>query len=114
MVLLQSFASLWISVGFYAQRDVIAKTQCENRFAMNNSCRGQCVLMKKLKEQEEKEKQQPDFKYKEAQLFAQPFRVKRLEKPISGIDTSLHGPYRESLHAHAFHLSIFHPPAGSC
>jgi len=111
MVLLQSFATLWISVGFYANREIIAKTQCENRFLLNNACQGQCVLMKKLRAQEEKEKQRPDVKFKEAQLFAQPFRAVAVCGSYDSDRLTLHAPYRESLHAHAFLAAIFHPPA---
>ncbi len=111
IVLLQSFATLWISVGFYANRDLIAKTRCENRFTLNNSCLGQCVLMKKLKEQEEKERQQPDIKFKEALLFNQHLGVVNLLRPSTDRRTEPQSLYRESLHVHTFFASIFRPPA---
>ena len=111
IVLLQSFATLWISVGFYANRDFIAKTRCENRFTLNNSCLGQCVLMKKLKEQEEKERQQPDIKFKEALLFNQQLGVVNLLRPSTDQRTGPQPLYRESLHVHTFFASIFRPPA---
>ncbi|MBK1439889.1 hypothetical protein JHJ32_07835 [Parapedobacter sp. ISTM3] len=109
-MLLQSLSALWVAVGFYANRDFIAKNQCENRFVLNSSCKGQCVLMKKLKEQHEKEQQQPDFKLKEVVLFSQ---------VTENIDTgTLPGfthivsylPQPEPRYVFQLEHAIFHPP----
>jgi hypothetical protein len=66
LLLMQSVMGLFVWTAFQANRDLIAKTQCENRFnALASSCHGQCVLMKKMKEIRDKESKNPDSKYQE-------------------------------------------------
>ncbi|RKO69875.1 hypothetical protein D7322_20160 [Sphingobacterium puteale] len=56
LMLLQSFSTVWIWTVFQINRDYIAKYECVNRFnGQALSCRGQCILMKKMREHEEKE-----------------------------------------------------------
>ncbi len=56
LMLLQSFSSVWLWTVFEFNRDYIAKNECINRFNEKAlSCRGQCILMKKMREHEEKE-----------------------------------------------------------
>ncbi|UIR56037.1 hypothetical protein LZQ00_17450 [Sphingobacterium sp. SRCM116780] len=64
VLLLQSMTGLFVWTAFQANRDYIAKTQCENRFnAMASSCHGQCVLMKKMKKIMEHESKTSDTKF---------------------------------------------------
>lgn len=70
-VILQSTAQLWIIASFYIQRDLIAKTLCENRMVKDSQCQGKCYLNHELKENEKQQEQQfPDLKVREFQLFA--------------------------------------------
>ncbi|MNM98268.1 hypothetical protein D3C81_1107940 [compost metagenome] len=56
LMLLQSFSTVWVWTVFELNRDYIAKNECINRFNEKAlSCRGQCILMKKMREHEEKE-----------------------------------------------------------
>src|SRR5690606_30021228 len=56
LMLLQSFSNVWIWSVFQIDRDYIARYECINRFNEKAlSCRGQCILMKKMREHEEKE-----------------------------------------------------------
>lgn len=56
LMLLQSFSNVWLWSVFELNRDYIARNECVNRFNEKAlSCRGQCVLMKKMREHEEKE-----------------------------------------------------------
>ncbi|SEK19461.1 hypothetical protein [Parapedobacter koreensis] len=109
-MLSQSLSALWVTAGFYANRDFIAKNQCENRFVLDSPCKGQCVLMKKLKEQQEKEQQQPDLKLKEIILFSQ--ASERID--TEGLPHFEHivryYPQPEPHYLFQTEQAIFHPP----
>lgn len=49
---------------FYVNKDYIAKYLCENRDKPQLHCNGNCVLMKKIRKAQEKEKQNPTAKLK--------------------------------------------------
>jgi hypothetical protein len=57
----QTFQRAFMVLDYYANTGSFAK-KCENRFRPQMHCNGQCLLMKKLKEQENKEKQNPERK----------------------------------------------------
>jgi hypothetical protein len=57
----------WVYVvigAFYVNKDYFAKYLCENRDKPQLHCNGNCVLMKKIKKAQEKEKQNPTAKLK--------------------------------------------------
>lgn len=109
-MLSQSLSTLWVTAGFYANRDFIAKNQCENRFVLNSSCKGQCVLMKKLKEQQEKEQQQPDLKLKEIVLFSQVMESFGIGEYTGFERTVRYHPQPEPHYLFRMEHAIFHPP----
>jgi len=49
---------------FYANKDYITKYLCENRDKPSLHCNGNCVLMKKIRKAEERERQNPSAKIK--------------------------------------------------
>jgi hypothetical protein len=55
----QAFSTLFVIMGFNLNRAYIAKNLCENRFRPKMNCNGKCVLMKKLKQQEQEEQNKP-------------------------------------------------------
>ncbi|PPL01036.1 hypothetical protein [Parapedobacter indicus] len=109
-MLSQSLSALWVTAGFYANRDFIAKNQCESRFVLNSSCKGQCVLMKKLKEQQEKEQQQPDLKLKEIVLFSQVTESFGIGEYTGFERTVRYHPQPEPHYLFRMEHAIFHPP----
>lgn len=109
-MLSQSVSALWVTVGFYVNRDFIARNQCENRFIPNSPCQGQCVLMKKLKEQQEKEQQQPDLKLKEILLFSQVVERAGFGM-LSGYEQIIdYALCPDSHYQFQLHTAVFHPP----
>jgi len=109
-MLSQSLSVVLVTAGFYANRDFIAKNQCENRFIPDSPCKGQCVLMKKLKDQQEKEQQQPELKLKEIILFSQVS-----ENVDAGVRTGFdhivrYHPQPEAHYLFQMAQTIFHPP----
>ena len=59
LVMTQTF-SKWLTIAaFNLNRDYIAKNLCENRRRPSLGCGGQCVLMKRMKQEEQQEKNSP-------------------------------------------------------
>lgn len=58
----QTFSQGITLLNFYMHRAYIAKHQCENRFRPMLHCNGQCVLAKKMKQQEKNEQQNTELK----------------------------------------------------
>lgn len=58
----QTFSHWFVVLAFNINRDYIAKNLCENRYRPKMHCNGNCVLMKKLKEKEKEEQNQPAAK----------------------------------------------------
>jgi hypothetical protein len=59
---IQTFNRVIITCNFYLHRSYIAATQCENRSRPMLHCNGQCQLAKRLKQQENKDQQNPERK----------------------------------------------------
>lgn len=60
LLLTQTFSTWFVVMAFNLNRDYIAKTLCENRYRPQLKCKGNCVLMKKLKEKEKQEQSAPE------------------------------------------------------
>lgn len=106
----QCTSNLFILTSFLINIDYISENLCINRFDKIPTCKGQCYLGDKLKENEKKEQKLPNFKTKEVQLFHQSF---------SKIDISLHTndvlvndshPFCLIDYSNNYLTSIFHPP----
>jgi hypothetical protein len=89
-ILLLAFATQTFSQGitllnFYMNRSYIAANQCENRFRPMLHCNGQCVLAKKLKQQEKSERQNPEKKLqgKEEVVSSRSFFTSSIVSPAS-------------------------------
>ena len=105
----QSTSTLWIMASFYAQRDYISKNLCINRFDAIPVCKGQCYIIKQLKENEKKEQNLPDLKQKEIQPFFQNDLSFEFEKAIfeERLNTL---NYKDNFTASEYLFSVFHPP----
>ncbi len=55
----QAFRHAGVVASFYWNRPYIAKNLCEKRLVPRNGCNGQCVLMKRLQKEAEKEQKAP-------------------------------------------------------
>jgi len=110
---LQSTSQLWIVGSFFANRDYIARTSCENRSKPESGCNGACQLKKKIKQdQEQQEKKGPDAKQKEINLFFAHNFIKVNNTPAFVPELSKDYPLRYSAPICSGHSpSIFHPPA---
>lgn len=59
--LAQTFSKTFIVAGYYANTAAYAKN-CENKAKPKMHCNGKCQVMKKLKQEENKDKQNPERK----------------------------------------------------
>lgn len=59
LVMTQTFSNWFVVMAFNINRDFIAKNLCVNRYRPQMHCNGNCVLMKKLREKEKSEENQP-------------------------------------------------------
>ena len=59
LLMTQSFSHLFVVLSFRINRDYIAKNLCENRYLPTLHCKGNCVLMKKMKQEEKHERESP-------------------------------------------------------
>ena len=55
LLMTQSFSNWFLLMAFHLNRDFIAKNLCENRDRPKMNCKGNCVLMKKMKQEEKQE-----------------------------------------------------------
>lgn len=63
LILTQTFSQWMVIAAFKINQSYIAKNTCVNRFRPQLHCNGNCVLMKKLKQQEKEEQNgQPTLK----------------------------------------------------
>lgn len=59
LIMTQVFSNWFVVLSFKLNQDYIAKNLCENRYRPKLNCKGNCVLMKKLKQEEKKEQNAP-------------------------------------------------------
>lgn len=110
MMLFQGTASIWVMAAFYANREYIAKNKCENRLIVENTCQGQCVLMKKLHEEQDRKQEQAELDIKGVQLFVQLHQVFQQQAIDHSIVSINYIPYRPVLVPFGHTSSIFRPP----
>ena len=59
LLITQAFSHWFVLMSFKLNQDYIAKNLCENRYQPTLNCKGNCVLMKKLKQQEKEQQNAP-------------------------------------------------------
>ena len=99
-----------ILTSFFINRDYITENLCINRFDKIPTCKGQCYLGDKLKENEKKEQKLPNFKTKEVQLFHQSFKKIDISLQINSVLVNDAIPFCLIDYSNNYLTSIFHPP----
>ncbi|MDF2474569.1 MAG: hypothetical protein K0S24_52 [Sphingobacterium sp.] len=111
LMLLQSFSSVWIWSVFQINRDYIARYECINRFNEKAlSCRGQCILMKKMREHEEKEQKNLETRIIDVVFINTPLNFSFEASTFDEIAATLAFPEVKEDYAYRPIFSIFHPP----
>ncbi|MDO6435886.1 hypothetical protein Q4534_00645 [Cyclobacterium sp. 1_MG-2023] len=112
MMLIQGSVSFWIMASFYANRDYIIKNECVNRFVPNSACGGQCVLMKKLQQEQDRKQDQAEIDLKGFHLFVYLEEVLAAYLPEYRINVFTYLPYQQLFFGNNHSRSIFRPPIG--
>ncbi|WP_343556786.1 hypothetical protein [Sphingobacterium sp.] len=111
LMLLQSFSTVWLWTVFELNRDYIARYECINRFNDNAlACRGQCILMKKMREHEEKEQKNLEFRIIDVVFInnTQDFTFKNTALYEDTVERLL--PVYKKDYSYNPIFTIFHPP----
>lgn len=106
----QTFNKALIELDYYVNTSAFAKN-CENKAKPMMHCNGKCQMMKKLKEEEKKDHQNPERKMDNknevvwsSSSFAS-IELKKIQVPVPGLANYIsYCPQTEP-------VDIFHPPA---
>lgn len=112
LLLVQTFSTWVVVAAFNINRDYIAKNLCENRYKPQLNCKGNCVLMKKLKEKEEQEQKTPEsvkLEITSLVLSSKSFFA-TLETPVI-LSLTNYGIATNSGKSVDISASFFHPPS---
>jgi hypothetical protein len=106
----QSFQKAVIVLDYYANTSSFAKN-CENKVRPTLHCNGKCQMMKKLKEEEKKDQQNPERKTdnKNEVVSSKSFYAGISSKPAKAITPT--SEYKERYIPTGLTADIFHPPA---
>jgi len=111
LMLLQSFSTVWVWTVFELNRDYIANNECINRFNEKAlSCRGQCILMKKMREHEEKEQKKLETRIIDVVFINNALNFTFDSSSSEGAYIKLAFAELEEDYAYRPIFSIFHPP----
>ncbi|HVZ24824.1 MAG TPA: hypothetical protein VG842_02155 [Sediminibacterium sp.] len=103
----QVFQRLAIVTSYYLDTEAYAKN-CVNKARPQMHCNGKCQLMKRLKQEENKDKQAPERRsFQDEVLSSKSFFL--TIAPIVLPVLSHHTAYKAYIPAQQ-HLSVFHPP----
>ena len=59
LLMTQTFSRLFVVMSFRINQEYIAENLCENRYRPKLQCKGNCVLMKKMKQEQRQERETP-------------------------------------------------------
>ncbi|MCW8310426.1 hypothetical protein ACR78Z_19365 [Sphingobacterium thalpophilum] len=111
LMLLQSFSTVWLWTIFELNRDYIARNECINRFNEKAlSCRGQCILMKKMREHEEKEQKNLETRIIDVVFINNQLNFTFETSVFDEVALSFSFPEMKENYAYRPIFSIFHPP----
>lgn len=111
LLMAQTFSKWFVEISFNLNRDYIAKNLCENRYRPVLKCNGNCVLMKKMKQEEKKEQDAPPVKLEITSIVLSSrsfFATAEAPVFISSISYTIAGNSGKSIDRAD---AIFHPPA---
>ena len=112
LLITQTFSQWVVVISFNLNRDYIAKNLCENRYRPRLNCNGNCVLMKKLKQQEKEQQNAPAVLKTEipAILVSSKSFFPTMDNTASVVPRS-YLPLFNSGKPVGRTFSVFHPPA---
>jgi len=109
-IFIQTFSTYIIKADFYLNRSYIAKNLCVNRDNPQMHCNGKCYLAKRIREQENPDRQSPTSKndrFDVAPFFVpKPFKIEYTFSDRKSLFIIMNDGSLST-----FHRSIFHPPS---
>ena len=111
LLMAQTFSKWFVEISFNLNRDYIAKNLCENRYRPVLKCNGNCVLMKKMKQEEKKEQDAPPVKLEITSIVLSSRSFFATAEPpvfISSTSYSIAGNSGKPVDRA---VAIFHPPS---
>lgn len=112
LLMSQTFSNWFVVLSFKIRQDYIAKNLCENRNRPQLHCRGNCVLMKKLKAQEKQEQNVPaTLKFETSTVV---ISSRSFFATVENILINPHNSYKIPANSGKpvdMAASIFHPPS---
>ena len=109
-IMLQTFSQVVIVADYYAHKDYIAKTLCENRDKPMMHCDGKCCLKKKLAKQAKEQAPSPRNQKSNQVLNLFYIDTKIGIKHFTPVSiTNTYFSYND-LRTSSFYHSVFHPP----
>jgi len=109
IMLIQCNMTLVICTSFYYNQNYIEKYLCVQRSIENNTCQGQCFLMKKLKNQQEKEQQNFKINLQES-LAVNPHLFSSETLISTPIVKSVYGIFSSKMNPRDFIYALDRPP----
>jgi hypothetical protein len=108
-VLSQTFSKVLIMAEYQLNKDYIAKNLCVNRNKPKMHCNGRCHLMKKIKQEENKDQENPERKLENKfEIICAAFHPGSLT-PIRTASAFLYPVFQEDI-CPDFSSAPFHPP----
>jgi len=110
LLMSQAFSNWFILAAFRLERDYIAKNLCENRYRPKMHCNGNCVLMKRLRQEEKKEQNAPSSLKIEIQVLSSRSFFASID-PVNVPDCRYYTAVFNTGKPVDRSFSFFHPPA---
>lgn len=112
LLLTQTFSKWFVVMVFNLNRETIAKNLCENRARPKLNCKGNCVLMKKMKQEEKQEQKSSGLVKVDLATTVISSRSFFAAAPSPVVETDIrHFRNRDSNKPVDRAFAIFHPPA---
>lgn len=109
IMLIQCNMTLVICTSFYYNQNYIEKYLCVQRSMENNTCHGQCYLMKKLKSQQENEQQSFKINFQEGLAVNTDFFSFELTSLLP-IQNNIYNLYTSNLNPKDYSFTLDRPP----
>ena len=112
LLMTQTFSQWIVVISFNVNRDYIAKNLCENRYRPKLNCKGNCVLMKKMKQEQKNEQNVPgNIKVEIANIvLSSRSYFAAAEAPVFNFNTAFSIPGNSGKPVDRT-VTIFHPPS---
>jgi len=111
-IIMQTYNKAFIVLDYYANTESFA-VQCENKSKPWLHCNGQCQMIKKLKQEDSKDNQNPERRSSQDEVISSKSFFSSIDSPVYFIKASEHFIINDA-RVIARPRTFFHPPSYSC